>query len=689
MVLHRLALYFLLLATPVLANDTGLDPKYFPVDEAMRVRVDFWKRVYTEISSREGFIHDSDNLGIIYTTVRHTSSSRRARSRQVRQVKREIRNHLRSIYRKKKRGLTEAEAEILRAAKNPSLSELRSLTRNIRYQRGLRDMYTKGLERSYAYLDRIKKIFVAEGIPVDLSYLPHVESSFNYKAYSKVGAAGIWQFMRSTGRQFNLGISYTVDERRDPIKAGRAAARLLSSNYRKLESWPLALTAYNHGAASMARAIRRVKTRDISTIIEKYRNRRFGFASKNFYATFVATVEISKQSDKYFPGHKKAEPMAYSEIALGKPLTMRQISQELGLSVSTLKDYNLAVRPIAFRSNLYLPADYRLRIPATTPAKLASYEKQITELKGGENLRVGGTHRVARGENLYEIARIYRTSMHELVALNSISRPSRIYPGMKIKIPAGKGSVLAKKFKTKPKTKRPVLVAAREERQAEPSPTPTEDSETEAVSSALEDMSEEPGEDSEEEEKEALAAGAEENPALYENVGPFPEGYTQAARELVSVDAYDLEMKEKSRGRYRIVVEPEETLGHFADWAGTSAGQIRRVNRLRYGTPIRVGQNLTVPVSESKVADFSTKRMEYHLAMQEDFYSAYRVAKTKPYRVRRGDTVDGIVRRYEIPKWLLRKVQPGPLQLIAGQTIQVPVVEPISPSDDADADASE
>ena len=184
------------------------DSSILPVDSAVRVRVDFWKKVYTEITASQGFIHDSEDLSVIYETVTHRSKSRRARTRQVRSRKREIKSVLRSIYRKNLTGLTEREAEIMRKIPDPTRVKILEMTRNIRYQRGLKDRYLVGLERSYRYLERIKKIFKEEGVPVELSYLPHVESSFNYKAYSKVGAAGIWQFMRGTARQFGLKMTY-------------------------------------------------------------------------------------------------------------------------------------------------------------------------------------------------------------------------------------------------------------------------------------------------------------------------------------------------------------------------------------------------------------------------------------------------------------------------------------------------
>ena len=124
----------------------------------------------------------------------------------------------------------------------PTLEKLRAMSRRIRFQRGMRDRYYEGLlGRSYYYLDYIRKEFSAQGIPEELAYLPHVESSFNFLAYSKVGAAGMWQFMRSTASLYKMKMNYLIDERRDPYLSTRAAGRLLKTNFKKLGACHLLL----------------------------------------------------------------------------------------------------------------------------------------------------------------------------------------------------------------------------------------------------------------------------------------------------------------------------------------------------------------------------------------------------------------------------------------------------------------
>src|SRR5439155_792023 len=118
-----------------------------------------------------------------------------------------------------------------------------------------------------------------EGFQVEGARLPHLESSFDLRAYSKAGAAGIWQFIPATGRRF-MRVDALVDERRDPFASTRAAALYLREVHRLLNSWPLAITAYNHGPQGMARAVRQVGTTDIASIIRQYDGMAFGFAPR-------------------------------------------------------------------------------------------------------------------------------------------------------------------------------------------------------------------------------------------------------------------------------------------------------------------------------------------------------------------------------------------------------------------------
>ena len=285
----------------------------FTVPVALESRVNFWKKVYTQHSTKHAIIHDQDNLDIIYDVVYlgEKRLSSRARHRKLKPHVRKYKTLLRKLSRIKNRvNLTPEEERILRMVKTNFVKA----SRNIRSQLGQKDRFEEGLRKSGLYMKEIKRIFKEVGVPEELAVLPHVESSFQLGAYSSAGAAGIWQFTRSTGRRY-MEVGYEVDERRDPIVAAYAAAKLLKFNYEQLDSWPLAITAYNHGANGMKRAKRRHGD-DIVKVIDNYRSRTFGFASKNFFSEFMAALEVSRNPQQYFPGVVMYEPVGFSEIPI-------------------------------------------------------------------------------------------------------------------------------------------------------------------------------------------------------------------------------------------------------------------------------------------------------------------------------------------------------------------------------------
>jgi membrane-bound lytic murein transglycosylase D len=168
----------------------------------------------------------------------------------------------------------------------------------VRAQRGIMERFTNGLRTSRLYLPEMERIFRAEGLPVELTRLPLIESCFDVGAYSKVGAAGIWQFMPATARLY-MEVNDAVDERRDPIASTYGAAQYLTRAYQRLGTWPLAITSYNHGQNGIARAIDEMGTTDIVRIIHYYDGPSFGFASRNFYAEFLAALDIEKHQEAY------------------------------------------------------------------------------------------------------------------------------------------------------------------------------------------------------------------------------------------------------------------------------------------------------------------------------------------------------------------------------------------------------
>ena len=199
------------------------------------------------------------------------------------------------------RDLAEASRIAGAMAHIPDRNKYSKAALSLRIQRGQKEFIEKGLAMVQPYAAHIEAAFQAQGLPGELAYLSFVESSFNVNAVSKVGASGVYQLMPEVARSF-MKISDTIDERRDPIKSAQAAARILRSNLNLLGDWPLAITAYNHGAVGVKRAVARAHTRDLVLINERYQARSFGFASKNFYCEFLGVLMTFRDYAATRPG---------------------------------------------------------------------------------------------------------------------------------------------------------------------------------------------------------------------------------------------------------------------------------------------------------------------------------------------------------------------------------------------------
>ena len=229
-------------------------PKDFPRPAALEEDVAFWKRIYSEVGTDAGLIHDSRDLGVVYEVAQiPTGLSYRARERHTEKRKKIYKQILLKLAKGKRSGLSREEKRVLALfPKNVSNSTLKKSASRVRFQLGQANKFRAGVIRSGAYKPHILATLRDMNLPLEIASLPHVESSYTPNVYSRVGAAGLWQFTRSTGRRF-MRVDHVVDERLDPYHASIAAARLLEQNRRVTGAWPLAITAYNHGAAGMRR----------------------------------------------------------------------------------------------------------------------------------------------------------------------------------------------------------------------------------------------------------------------------------------------------------------------------------------------------------------------------------------------------------------------------------------------------
>lgn len=419
------------LASKALPRPAGLEPD-----------IGFWRLVFTDVSSTQVVVHDNRYLGIVYEKfdipAGATDSTRR---RMMDAATAKYEGILKRLATGQRSGLASEEARVLALwSGRASNDSLRAAAGRVRTQQGLADRFQQGLVRSGRWKEHIQLNLREAGVPESLAALPHVESSFDPGARSFVGAAGLWQFTAGTGRNY-MRIDQVVDERRDPFLSSEAAARLLRSNYQSLQSWPLAITAYNHGAGGMRRAVREMGTSDIESIVRNYQGPSFGFASRNFYVSFLAADEVDRNPQKFF-GDIQSEPAERGmTIVLADHMRTDTLERTLGVSRETLRSYNPALLAPVWSGGKAVPRGFSLRVPegavdAQAVARLAAADPAAERERARKaGLAGSARHQVRSGETLSGIAQRYGTSASRLAELNNLSRKNLIRVGQVLKLP--------------------------------------------------------------------------------------------------------------------------------------------------------------------------------------------------------------------------------------------------------------
>jgi membrane-bound lytic murein transglycosylase D len=674
--------------------------------------VQFWIKVYTSISTNEGVIHDQHQLSVVYETL-HFEPDTPPHERAHRVDAERERYH--DILLRLARGVEPQDADERRVKElwgvDGTPLRLTQAAEDIRFQLGQSDRFRAGMVRSGAWETHIGEVLANLGLPPELAALPHVESSFDPYAYSKVGAAGLWQFMRSTGRRF-MRIDNAVDERLDPYRATEAAAQLLSYNYRLLGSWPLAITAYNHGAEGMRRAREQLGTDDIVRIVRDYHSPTFGFASRNFYVSFLAALSVAQNPDKYFRNLDRSTESGFQELKVPSSVSAASLLRTLGVDRETLRGMNPALRPAVWNGQRPVPAGYVLRVPGAGPkwttellaqrmgvpsavslpvasvttvsdvqamnaeAKPAVVAAAASSSKGNKSkpaatsaatgaaaspaattapvavpavatVSVDNTTQyyvVQPGDTVESIAVRTHVAVKELMALNSMRAQDEIYEGQRLRL---------------------VKEAAEPE-------TVTTAASVEAAKVAVQESEEE---DQAVKAAKKQAAGTEVvSKAEAQAEGPE---LVPGAEGSASADPVDYSVA--GDGSIRVVAA--ETLGHYADWLGTSAARLRALNHLKGKTPVVMGKRLKLDFKKVTPAEFEQKRRDYHERLEAAYFASHRIDGTEVYIARKGDSLWSITQRsLKVPVWLLQQYNPdldfGDLR--PGTQISLPKVEDIA-----------
>jgi hypothetical protein len=547
-------------------SEYSINPELFPIPEQLKRNVNFWIAVFSQYSQKQAILHDTQDLNIIYEIIDFTQTSGdtvksyRLMSGKINKLKGQYEKMLLRLAEIKPdeiEKLTPRELAIYhRFEGQQTAARFRLASGSIRSQYGLKEEFIGGLVRSGKYFEELKRIFQKHGLPEELTCLPHVESSFRYKIYSRVGAAGMWQFTQKTGHRF-LNINDVIDERIDPFYATEAAARLLKNNFEELGTWPLAITAYNHGVNGMARAIKLINSADFDEVLNKYHSPSFRFASRNFYAEFLAAVHVRANAQTLFGDLALEKTVQFTYLPLQQSSDLRTIASKLELELSMLQDLNPGFNKPILEVEQKIPKDYQIRIP---------YDPEIDYIA-------------------------------KFMTQSAVDAPT------------------------------PAAVLPQIANQSTP---------------------------------EKIQANRVR---------------TDQARSFQTLKYL------KAMQSDTILVEPDETLGHFAEWLELPATDLRRLNRIPSSREIYIGQRIQLSFKNVTPVLFYQRRLEYHQNIEDNFHELFAVKGVRIHQIRTGENIWELCNDfYEIPFWLLMKynVHLNLTRLKPGDEVIFPLVISVS-----------
>lgn len=426
------------------ANDRlAKERKLFVRPDILKGNVRFWRKVFAEYSEHQSVIHDIRKPERSYVVLDFRADVDTLPRAELARLKNDEENAGKArvaVLLRETAALAStpdamnSEQRRLAALFSGDESALLDAASYIRTQRGLQERTREAIAISGQYLPEMERIFAEAGLPRLLTRLPIVESSFNINAYSKVAAAGLWQFMPSSARMY-MRHNQIADERRDPWTSTRAAAAHLKDDYDYLGSWPLALTAYNYGRGGISRALAEVNGNSLEDMLTRFQSPRFGFASRNFYAEFLAATDVERDWKKHFGDVQRKPSLRFDTVTIDRFTPYRTLLKTAALDPENFRQLNPSYHDSVVAGRLHVPAGDSIRVPA---GEGAAFKAAYARLGSGETFarqrQTQFSYKVKKGESLAAIAQRYGTSEGTLRGMNGLKK-GKLKAGRVIRIP--------------------------------------------------------------------------------------------------------------------------------------------------------------------------------------------------------------------------------------------------------------
>jgi membrane-bound lytic murein transglycosylase D len=427
----------------------------FPCPKALRRRVDFWVEVFSRWDKNTAILHDNDEPWRVYQAIDGINACTEKGVKRERKRLQANLNALADRLKKDQPPSGRIQGHLAKQFDRLNSRIVYRAAKNIRCQLGVQDQFSGALGRFERYKGLVSGIIEDAGMPADLLYLPFVESSYRANAYSKVGAAGMWQIMPNTARSLGMELNAVLDERLDPEAATRGAMRYFKNAQKKLiplakearpgisqaEINPFIVTSYNYGINGMRRAIKQVGP-DFPKVLDEYKSGAFQVAVKNFYASFLAARHLARNPNDYFANTTADSSLRYQTFVLPVPTSVERIKYQFALSESDIKPLNPALTRFAWNNWRLIPAGYRLHLPYRKHRWVAEIDK-LNALAPEPESKYKLVYRVRRGDTACAIANAFKVNCKTLIAANQLGKRAVIRVGQKLDIPgrAPKSSV--------------------------------------------------------------------------------------------------------------------------------------------------------------------------------------------------------------------------------------------------------